>query len=63
MKEFKTKENLINFLYIFGSIVPLSYYLSYRYFKKDVPIKYLWGNIDKGLQKFYSHYSFYSERC
>ena len=54
MKEFKTKENLINFLYIFGPIVPLSYYLSYRYFKKDVPIKYLWGNIDKGLQKFYT---------
>ena len=63
MKEYKTKENLFKFLYFTGPLVPLSYYLSYRYFDRYVPIKKLWGNIDKGLQSIYTYSMFITTLC
>ena len=55
MNQYKTKDNLLKFIYFAGILVPLSYYLSYKYFNRYVPINKLWGNIDKGLRTIYKY--------
>lgn len=48
-----TKSNLLNSIYFFGTLVPLSYYLSPRIGGKNFDINRLWGKVEKSIRGVY----------
>ena len=48
-----TKSSLLNSIYFFGTLVPLSYYFSPRIGGKNFDVNRLWGKVEKNIRGIY----------
>ena len=48
-----TKSTLLNSIYFFGALVPLSYYFSPRIGGKNFDVNRLWGKVEKNIRGIY----------